>query len=125
MGKSKNTSISPHSIAFIFYAVYRKYIKVYIFEPFMVLSAGIKNIFRKFSGRKYVFFKCNFFHHKIYFSYIFTLIIECSMPTFPIIKLNTIEIRFHALIVILAIALIIFDTDFNRKFKNYKFDLIC
>ena len=37
------------------------------------------------------------------------------MPTFPIIKINAIEIRFHALILILAIALIIFDTDF----KNY------
>ena len=35
------------------------------------------------------------------------------MPTFPIIKINAIEIRFDALIVILAIALIIFDTDFN------------
>ena len=35
------------------------------------------------------------------------------MPTFPIIKINAIEIRFHALIVILAIALIIFETDFR------------
>ena len=39
------------------------------------------------------------------------------MPTFPIIKINAIEIRFHALIVILAIALIIFDTDFNYMLK--------
>ena len=45
------------------------------------------------------------------------------MPTFHVSK-NAIEIRFHALIAILAIALIIFDTYFNidsyflRHLKN-------
>ena len=39
------------------------------------------------------------------------------MPTFYISETNAKEIRFHALISILAIALIIFDTDFRFYIK--------
>ena len=43
------------------------------------------------------------------------------MPTFYISKTNAKEIRFHALISILAIALIIFDTDYRYDVRERQF----